>query len=248
MRLKHVKGAEEFIAASPYALEGEGTDGKLAGNWHAFFGNSNPIHLEIGTGKGQFLLELAKAHPEINYIGVEKYSSVLIRAVQKRSSEPYDQLDNICFIRMDADFIEEIFAPDEVERIYLNFSDPWPKERHAKRRLTSRQFLAHYEKFLTKEGLVEFKTDNVRLFPFSLSEVTEAGWVLLGYTDDLHSPEKNYSVMGTDSAGETVFCQGKPEGEIFEELFTNNVMTEYEEKFVAEKVPIHKLIAVQKEV
>jgi len=219
MRLKHVKGAEEFIAASPYTIEGEGTDGSLAGTWHARFGNANPIFVEIGCGKGQFLLALAEQNPQINYIGIEKYSSVLIRAVQKRASEPYRELSNIWFIRMDAEFIEEIFAPDEVSGIYLNFSDPWPKERHAKRRLTSHQFLARYEAFLKKDGEVVFKTDNASLYAFSLEEIEAAGWELLSSTDDLHA--------------DPVLCDG-------------NVMTEYEEKFAGEGVPIHRYVARQK--
>ena len=166
-------------------------------------------------GKGRFIMELAKNNPDINYIGIEKYSSVLIRALEK--CEDYEG-SNILFIRMDAETIAEVFEKDEVDRIYLNFSDPWPKDRHAKRRLTSKEFWARYDKFLKPDGRVIFKTDNKELFDFSLEQVGEAGWILENYTFDLHHSE---------------YAEG-------------NVMTEYEEKFSAMGNPICRLVAYRK--
>jgi len=215
MRLKHVKGAEERIAESPYVID---DSQELAGTWHERFGNDHPIHLEIGMGKGRFLMELAVMHPEINYIGIEKYPSVLLRAVQKREQEKYRDLSNIFFLCIHAEDIRRVFAGKEISRIYLNFSDPWPKERHAKRRLTSRQYLRRYEDILSPDGRIEFKTDNAALFTFSLEEIEAAGWIVTGSTLDLH----NDPVMGR-----------------------NNIMTEYEEKFSAEGKPVCKLTAEQ---
>lgn len=209
MRLRNVKGARELIASHPGVIKNE-TEQK--GKWRELFGNSNPIHLEIGMGKGKFLLQLAEEHPEINYIGIEKYSSVLIRALQKR--EEYEG-DNIYFIRMDAEHIPDVFDKEEIDQIYLNFSDPWPKERHAKRRLTSKEFFSRYDQILKKNGEVIFKTDNKDLFDFSLEQVSLAGWKLQNYTFDLHHSE---------------YAEG-------------NVMTEYETKFVAKGNPICRLVA-----
>src|SRR5699024_4332458 len=135
------------------------------GKWNTVFGNDHPIYIEVGMGKGQFIIEQAIQHPEINFIGIEKYSSVLLRAIEKRENL---EMDNIFFIRMDAEHITDVFDQDEVSRIYLNFSDPWPKDRHAKRRLPSRQFFDRYNKILKPDGVVEFKTDNKGLFEFAL--------------------------------------------------------------------------------
>ena len=209
MRLRHIPGAEEAIAQSPYVIQ-EPKEKK--GRWREVFGNDHPIHIEVGMGKGQFIIEMARRNPEVNYIGIEKYSSVLVRAVEKL--EDFEQ-DNLRLIRMDAENIEEVFDKDEVDRIYLNFSDPWPKDRHAKRRLTSTRFLERYDNILTPEGRVMFKTDNKDLFDFSLEQVEEAGWILENHTYDLHHSEYN-------------------EG---------NVMTEYEEKFSAKGNPICRLVA-----
>ena len=209
MRLRNIPGADEAIADSPHCIQEPMAE---KGRWHLIFGNENPIHIEIGMGKGQFIMKLAKEHPDINYIGIERYSSVLLRALQKMEIEP---LPNIRFLCMDASIITEVFDEEEVAKIYLNFSDPWPKERHAKRRLTSRQFFERYDKILARNGVVEFKTDNDDLFAFSMEEVAEAGWTLDAHTFDLHHPVLN-------------------EG---------NVMTEYEEKFSSLGHPIHKLIA-----
>ena len=198
MRLRNIPGADEAIADSPHCIQEPMAE---KGRWHLIFGNENPIHIEIGMGKGQFIMKLAKEHPDINYIGIERYSSVLLRALQKMEIEP---LPNIRFLCMDASIITEVFDKEEVAKIYLNFSDPWPKERHAKRRLTSRQFFERYDKILAGNGVVEFKTDNDDLFAFSMEEVAEAGWTLDAHTFDLHH--------------DPVLNEG-------------NVMTEYEEKF-----------------
>lgn len=209
MRLRNVKGSRERIAASEVVIQ---NPEQQKGRWNEVFNNDRPIHIEIGMGKGQFILELAKQNPHINYIGIEKFSSVLIRAIEKREEV---ELDNLFLIRMDAENLEDVFAPGEVAQIYLNFSDPWPKDRHAKRRLTSRQFFARYQVILAAEGKVIFKTDNRQLFDFSLEEVVEAGWKLESHTFDLHNSE---------------YVQG-------------NIMTEYEQKFVSEGKPIHRLVA-----
>ena len=135
MRLRNVKGSRETIADNKYVVHDEES---MKGKWSEFFGNTNPIHIEIGMGKGQFIMELARQNPDINYLGIEKYSSVLVRAIEKRKQE--ESMTNLYFIRMDAEYIENVFAENEVANIYLNFSDPWPKDRHAKRRLTSTHF------------------------------------------------------------------------------------------------------------
>jgi tRNA (guanine-N7-)-methyltransferase len=212
MRLRNVKGSKEAIYVNQYVVQ---DPDKLKGKWSEFFGNDNPIYVEIGMGKGQFLLQHATENPNINYIGIEKFSSVLIRAIKKR--EEYD-LQNIVFIRFDADNITEIFDKNEISRIYLNFSDPWPKERHAKRRLTSKEFLARYHEFLSPDGEIIFKTDNHELFEFSLEQVEIAGWELKNHTFDLHHSE---------------YVEG-------------NIMTEYEEKFSKMGNPIHRLVAYRK--
>ena len=210
MRLRNIPGSRDIIAESQWCIQ---NPQQQRGSWHNVFGSDYPIYIEIGMGKGQFLTTLARQNPEINYIGIEKYSSVLLRALQKQEEEP---VENIRFIRMDAEDLCDVFAKGEISRIYLNFSDPWPKDRHAKRRLTSRQFFARYNQVLAEDGIVEFKTDNVDLFNFSLEEVTEAGWHLDQFTRDLHH--------------DTSMNEG-------------NVMTEYEQRFSSMGNPIHKLIA-----
>ena len=212
MRLKNVPGARETIDASAFTIPEPEV---WKGRWQEVFGRQAPLHIEIGMGKGQFLTALAAEHQDINYIGIEKFSSVLVRAVQKQNEL---ELPNLRLIRMDADSITDVFAPGEVDRIYLNFSDPWPKERHAKRRLTSVEFLRRYENILAKDGHVEFKTDNQPLFEFSLEAAEEAGWKLLAVTRDLHH----------DTA-----------------LNKGNIMTEYEERFSAQGNPICKMILCQ---
>lgn len=208
MRLRNIPGAHEAITAHPMVIM---EPAPYKGTFHTLFGNEQPLYIEIGMGKGKFITEQARLHPEINFIGIEKYSSVLFRALDQIKE---DAPSNLRFIRMDAEEITDVFAPGEVARIYLNFSDPWPKDRHAARRLTSSQFLARYNQFLAKDGLVIFKTDNRPLFDFSLEEVEASGWILDSKTYDLHHSE---------------YLEG-------------NVMTEYEEKFVAEGKPIHRLV------
>ena len=146
MRLRNIPGSQERILENKYTIQTDGADGAdYRGKWaKEFFHNDHPVHIEVGMGKGKFILEMARQNPDINYIGIEKYSSVLVRALDHREEL---ESDNLLFLRMDAEDIDQYFAPGEVAKIYLNFSDPWPKDRHAKRRLTSRQFLERYDRF-----------------------------------------------------------------------------------------------------
>ena len=212
MRLRNIPGADEAIAQSPYCIQDAAA---YAGKWHTLFPQKAPLHIEIGMGKGQFIMGMAKAHTDINYIGIEKYTSVLLRAVQKMEAEetPLDTLRFLCF---NAEDIAEIFALGEVDRIYLNFSDPWPKDRHAKRRLTSSAFLDRYDQILAKGGHIEFKTDNRDLFNFSVEEINASStWQIEALTYDLHNDAS---------------------------MNAGNIMTEYEEKFSSKGNPICKLI------
>lgn len=212
MRLRHIPGAEEAIEQSPYVIQ---EPKEMKGKWDSVFGNRNPIHIEVGMGKGRFIMELAQRNPQINYIGIERYSTVLLKALQKREQLP---VSNICFMCIDAKELGEIFEKGEVEKIYLNFSDPWPKDRHAKRRLTSPQFMAVYDQVLAEDGDVEFKTDNRGLFDYSHGiRFLRPAWKVKEHTFDLH-----HSPMA--------------EG---------NVMTEYEEKFSSRGQAICKLTAVR---
>lgn len=216
MRLRNVPGSREAIAESDYTVN---DPQQYRGRWKEFFGNDNPIHIEIGMGKGKFITELAQKNPDINYIGIEKYSSVLIRAVEKRKEL---EIGNLYFIRMDAVELTDVFGEKEVDKIYLNFSDPWPKDRHAKRRLTSRQFFSRYDVILRENGGVEFKTDNRGLFDFSLEEIPQTNFYVKAHTFDLH-------------------------GDIQAPIYEGNVTTEYEDKFVAMGNPICKLVAVRRQ-
>lgn len=209
MRLRNVPGSKEEMLVNPFVIQ-EPKNQK--GKWNAVFQNEKPLYIEVGTGKGQFISALAVEHPERNYIGIEKYSSVLLRALQKRELM---EVDNLFFLRLDAEELTDIFDEKEVSGIYLNFSDPWPKDRHAKRRLTSVQFLHRYEQIMADDAVLEFKTDNVSLFDFSLESIEEAGWELLYMTRDLHHSEYN-------------------EG---------NIMTEYEERFSSQGNLICKFAA-----
>ena len=232
MRLRNVPEAKSIVESSPYViLEPYGNRGQ----WKAL--SPKPLYVEIGMGKGRFIMETAKRSPEREFIGVERYESVLYKACEKmagkpdrnpaslaiaaeeeQSDEPFTPPENLHFLRVDARELPDIFGPGEVDGIYLNFSDPWPKARHSKRRLTSREFLSTYEKFLKDGGILEFKTDNRSLFDFSVEEFQEAPhWELIKVTYDLHRDP----VMG----------QG-------------NIMTEYEKKFSALGSKINKLIAV----
>ncbi len=211
MRLRNIPGADEVVANSSYCIN---EPMKLKGKYKTeLFNNNNPIHIEIGMGKGQFIINLAKQNPDINYIGIERYTSVLLRAIQKIEDEDIPNLRFICY---DAAEILDIFSCHEVDRIYLNFSDPWPKDRHSKRRLTSSTFLNRYNSILALDGHIEFKTDNKDLFDFSVEEINNHPlWKIDAITYDLHN----------DS-----------------EMNIGNIMTEYEEKFSSIGNPIYKLI------
>ena len=206
MRLRHIKGCEEFVANSPCTINDPESH---KGRWQETFARRQPLHIEIGMGKGRFIRQMAALHPDINYLGIEIYESVMQKAIERLGEKP----DNLFFLCMNAEILEDVFAPGEVERIYLNFSDPWPKVRHEHRRLTSPRFMAIYDKVLAADGTVEFKTDNEGLFDYSLEAIPQAGWQIIWQTRDLHA------------------------------LDIDNVETEYEEKFSAKGNPIYKLIA-----
>ena len=181
MRRRNVKNAEARIESASLNVITDGTVHK--GKWHELFKNDKPIHLEIGMGKGDFIIEHAKTNPNVNYIGLEKFPSVLIQAADKLGDT---HLDNLYLLLVDAATLEEIFEENEIDKIYLNFSDPWPKARHAKRRLTSSSFLKSYQKILKEKGLVEFKTDNRELFEYSVQSMNNYGMEILDLTFDLH--------------------------------------------------------------
>ncbi len=206
MRLRHIKGCEEFVANSPCTIN---EPAAYKGRWQEAFARRQPLHIEIGMGKGQFIRQMAALHPDINYLGIEIYESVMQKAIERLGEKP----DNLFFLCMNAEILGDVFAPGEVERIYLNFSDPWPKARHEHRRLTSPRFMAIYDRVLASDGTVEFKTDNEGLFDYSLEAIPQAGWQIIWQTRDLHS------------------------------LDIDNVETEYEEKFSAKGNPIYKLVA-----
>lgn len=208
MRLKNVKGANEIIIKGKYYIDNPEDN---IGSWQKVFKNNNPIHIEIGMGKGDFIIENALTNPKINYIGIEKYDSVIVRAIQKSNEL---EIDNLKIIRTDALNIDKIFKK-EIEVIYLNFSDPWPKERHAKRRLTSNVFLEKYDKIFNNNPKIIMKTDNIDLFNYSIETLKEHNYNITYITNDLHN-EKNKD---------------------------NNIMTEYEKRFVSKGIKINKLIA-----
>ncbi len=209
MRLKKVKNALEKIEKSTYYVHNpQGYIGK----WENLFGNSNPIHIEIGMGKGNFMIGMAKNHPEINYIGIEMYDSVLVKATEKMEGTE-ERLHNLKFILLDANHIDEVFEK-EISRIYLNFSDPWPKKKHGKRRLTSSAFLEKYDKIFLGDKEIFLKTDNNDLFEYSMETLKEHGYLLKSISRDLHSE-------GND----------------------DNIMTEYEAKFHQMGVKINRLEA-----
>lgn len=202
MRLKHVKGAEEKVVESLYVIK----DIKK-GEFNKYFKNNNPIHLEIGMGKGDFIIEKAKQNPNINFIGLEKQASVLIRALEKQEVL---KLENLYFLNKDAKDINEIFEK-EIDTLYLNFSDPWPKERHAKRRLTSDVFLEKYETIFKDIKHIEMKTDNKRLFEYSIKTLTNNNYKIIDIRLNLHEDD------------------------------IDNIETEYERKFSSKGFPIYKI-------
>lgn len=208
MRLRHIAKAIPIIEESKFV---EHAPKEWKGRWRERFGNENPVHIEVGMGKGKFITTLAALHPEINYVGIERADSVLFRALQKQQEL---KLPNLILLLLNADELALVFAPGEVDRIYLNFSDPWPKDRQEKRRLTSKRYFAIYRQILSAEGRIEFKTDNEGLFDYSLGSAPACGWTVLDVTRDLHHSE--YSA--------------------------ENVMTEYEERFSGMGNPIYKAV------
>lgn len=209
MRLRNVKGAKDFINNSDYLI----CDYSMyRGKFSSLFGNDNPIHIEIGMGKGDFIIGMALANPNINFIGIEKFDSVLVRAVQKLESY---SIPNLRLIRMDALYISDVFDR-EIECIYLNFSDPWPKERHQKRRLTSDVFLKNYDSLFRSVKRIVMKTDNRKLFEYSIMSFNNYGYLIDDISLDLYSDD-----------------------------VSDNVQTEYEKKFVSNgniiyKISVHK--------
>lgn len=210
MRLRNKPWAEEFINAHPEVIISNPEEYK--GNWQEVFQNDNPIHIEVGTGKGQFVTGMALANPDINYFGIELYDSVIVSALEKvlEANTP----PNLRLLKVNGADLNKYFAKNDVSRVYLNFSDPWPKARHAKRRLTHEGFLKIYESILVDNGEVHFKTDNRGLFEYSLMSVSAYGMLLKYVSLDLHAK--------------------MPE---------DNIMTEYEEKFSAKGQPIYRLEA-----
>lgn len=223
MRIRHIKGVEELIAAEELVIQ---KPESCKGRWREeVFGNDAPLFLEIGMGMGTFIRTHSFNHPEVDYLGMELNTTVLYKAVNRYKSERAEraeegrEADNLRFIRNNARFLEEYFAEGEVDRIYLNFSDPWPKERSAGRRLTSPQFLKLYDRILKVDGCIEFKTDNRGLFDYSVETIPANGWKIDAITYDLHNDDK---------------------------MNAGNVMTEYEEKFSSKGNSIYKLIASKK--
>lgn len=198
MRLRNKPGAHDKINEHPERVISTPTD--FRGNWKKeIFKNENPIHIEIGMGKGTFVNGMAKLHPDVNFIGVEKYTSVIVSALELTLEQ---DLPNVRLLNIDANTLPEIFEQGELAQIYLNFSDPWPKNRHEKRRLTHESFLAMYESVLVKGGEVHLKTDNQGLFEYSLESFSRYGMIVKNISLDLHKSE-----------------------------IKGNVMTEYEQKF-----------------
>jgi len=210
LRLRHNPNAPGFLEAHPEIVEPNPENYRK--NWKSLFNNDNPLHIEVGTGKGQFITGMALANPEINYIGIELFESVMMKACEKALDAGSPA--NLRLLRVNGSDLEKYFAKNDVDRLYLNFSDPWPKTRHAKRRLTHESFLKLYENVLVDNGEVHFKTDNRGLFEYSLISMTDYGMKLNLVSLDLHDDN--------------------PEG---------NIMTEYEEKFSAKGQPIYRVEA-----
>ena len=209
MRLRNVKNKDQILSSSPFFI----ADGSLyKGKWHQLFGNDRPIYLEIGMGKGKFLIENAIRYPEINFVGIERYDSVLARALE----EVPEDLKNIKIVRLNAEYIEKLFD-HEISLIYLNFSDPWPKKKHHRRRLTSLEFLGKYDTIFQTDAVIVQKTDNADLFAYSLCCLSQYGYVLEDVSLD-------YQPTVEDA----------------------NIETEYEERFRKLHLPIYRLIAKKK--
>jgi len=210
MRLRNKPWADDIINDHPQYVPPDPAENR--GKWDQYFGKAQPLHIEVGTGKGQFIVEMAKRHPEINFVGVELQSNALVIALEKQLEA---DLPNLKFLRADARKLTEFFEAGEVNRIYLTFSDPWPKSRHEKRRLTFKTFLSMYENILDKSGEIQFKTDNRGLFEYSLVSFSHYGMRLNEVYLDLHNSD-----------------------------IEENVMTEYEEKFSKRGNVIYKVHAV----
>ncbi len=216
MRIRHIAGSDEEVAACPVSVSEEAAINK---NWTDIFGNDRPVRLEIGVGKGQFIIEMARKYPEANFVGIDLFTDVLVRAVRKWTRDE-NAPDNLRLVLWDAAMIEQLFEPGSVECIYLNFPDPWPKPRHEKRRLTSPSFLRSFATVLKPGGQLEFKTDNQDLFTYSLEQFEiDPQFVVDEVTRDLH---------------------------VHARLSKDNVRTEYEEKFSEQGMPICKLIALRR--
>ncbi|MFR1836199.1 MAG: tRNA (guanosine(46)-N7)-methyltransferase TrmB [Turicibacter sanguinis] len=212
MRLRKVKGAAETIAAHPNIVVQN--EKELKGNWQSVFEKEQPLYIEVGMGKGQFVIGMAQKNPHLNFIGIEKFDSVMVRALEKVIEA--GELPNLKLLKIDADELTEIFEENEVAGVYLNFSDPWPKPRHAKRRLTHENFLKLYQTIMKEDGAIRFKTDHRLLFEYSLASLSQYGMILQDVALDLHKRED----------------------------LEWNVMTEYEQKFSAKGQPIYRLEAV----
>lgn len=210
MRLRHKPWALDYLQENDHIAKLQPE--QLKGKWAEEFGNDHPIHIEVGTGKGQFIANMAKNNPNINYIGIEHFDNVVVSAVEKAIE--LGAPSNLRLIRGNAEKLEEMFDKGEVALVYLNFSDPWPKARHEKRRLTFKTFLTRYRNVMPQGGEIHFKTDNRGLFEYSLVSMTNYGMQLLDVSLDLHADD-----------------------------VLDNVMTEYEEKFSAKGHPIYRLEA-----
>ena len=195
MRLRNVKNKEEILKNTTYLIT---NPEEYKSIWNKLFGNNHKLYIEVGMGKGDFIIENAKRYPDINFIGIEKYDSVIARAIEKANLE---ELPNLKLVRMDANHIDEAFSK-EVDLIYLNFSDPWPKKRHAKKRLTSEIFLSKYANIFTGDNKIMMKTDNTGLFEYSLESLSQYGYIIEKVSLDLHNSD-----------------------------IENNIETEYEKKF-----------------
>ncbi|TWT12490.1 tRNA (guanosine(46)-N7)-methyltransferase TrmB [Planomicrobium sp. CPCC 101079] len=211
MRSRFKPWAADLIQAHPEIVIPEPE--KVKGKWQEVFGNDRPLHIEAGTGKGRFIVGMAKMNPDINYIGIELFDSVIVSALELVLAEE-GGIPNLRLLKVNAKNIESYFEKGEVDRLYLNFSDPWPKSRHAKRRLTHETFLRLYETVLPENGEIHFKTDNRGLFEYSLTSISEYGMLLKDVSLDLHANEPEW-----------------------------NIMTEYEEKFSKKGQPIYRMEA-----
>lgn len=209
MRVRNVKGCREIISDSQYVIS---NPLECKGKFRSLFNNNHPIHIEIGIGKGQFIINMALRYPEINFIGIDKHSTFIFKTLRKIQDK---NIQNLKLMVLQAENLMEAFDVGEVDKIYLNFPDPWPKHRHKNRRLPSKKFLTFYNTILNENGVIEFKTDNRELFDFSLKQLENSIWELEGFTFNLH------------------------EDKILNE---NNILTEYEEKFSKMGKPICKYI------